>query len=78
MRPRYLVMCLIGFGSADSVTTENYTAGSFATSVCDDPVEGWKNGLIKVVTGIRRCGKSYLLTVMHILKFYLKVFFVSE
>lgn len=24
-------------------------------------IEGRRNGLIKIVTGIRRCGKSYLL-----------------
>ena len=27
-------------------------------------IESRKNGFIKVVTGIRRCGKSYLLNVL--------------
>ncbi|ERI05079.1 hypothetical protein HMPREF9069_01088 [Atopobium sp. oral taxon 810 str. F0209] len=34
---------------------------SSATSNLDDLVMHMGNGMIKVVTGIRRCGKSYLL-----------------
>ena len=48
-------LMLIHFG------TDNRRTDKFYNSYLDKLIKRKNNGLIKVITGIRRCGKSYLL-----------------